>query len=195
MKKIYCLLIVIFFSSISLANESKTIVIKAKNGKVVELKDSTDLVDDGVSDSHLVNYLSYSIDEINSIYNYAIITEWGYEGHGNALLSLDSGKYTNFSGYPYFSSTGKHIVVANVDLAAGYTDNALKIYRVEAGNFILEYDAKPSEKWGPSSVKWLSPTVVEFTEDTYECYMENLKPCAKYLVTYQNKIWIKQLVK
>lgn len=185
MKKAYYLLILTFFSTMSFANEAKTIVITAKNGKVTQLKD---VLSDSVSD-----YINYSIEEINS--PYVIITEQYYEGHRNALLDLNSGKYTDFGGYPFFSSTKKHIVIANADLEAQYTDNALQIYRVEAGKFILEYDAKPTENWGPSSVKWLSPTRIEFLMENSECLFDDNKPCQKYFLTYQNQKWKKELVK
>jgi len=202
MKQKYFLLILMIFNSISIVDASepsayesmlgsqtlkriddKNLVITANNGKKVHLKDSI-----SESDS---DFISYSIMDIDFINNYLVIYEQYWEGGAYALLNLDSGKYTQFDGYPSFSSTGSYLVVFNLDIEAGYSPNVLQVFQHETGKFILNYDAKPDHSWGAISLRWLSPIKIEFLMANSDCYFDDKKVCEKYFLTYEGQSWIK----
>ncbi|MCK4493860.1 MAG: hypothetical protein KAU26_07370 [Methylococcales bacterium] len=139
-----------------------------------------------------------------TLHNYLVVSQSTVESSGEfmlyGLLNLTSKKYNQFEGLPTFSHSGSHIVTTNLDIEAAYNPNILRIYKIKSGKFILEYDAKPTEDWGPSSVKWLSPTKIEFRMVNMKCvsyvgkdyYDSN---CPRYFLVYKNQKWKKELAK
>src|SRR5690606_18317939 len=99
---------------------------------------------------------------------YVVLHIQHYEGSSYRLLDRSSGRPIDVPGYPLFSPDGTWMVAANADLDAGYTPNALRLYRNRDGALEVILDAAPRQ-WGPMEVRWESPTKLTFVRATFEC--------------------------
>ena len=84
------------------------------------------------------------------------------EGYAFTLFSEKGEKY-DLSNYPIFSPDKTRILDLNGDLAAQYTPNVIRIFRIENGKLCLEFKHSP-KSWEPTNGKWINDGFVSFQE-------------------------------
>ena len=81
-----------------------------------------------------------------------------YEGDAWLLVSRKNGARTRISGLPVVSPDKRRFVTGSYDLEADYNPNEVVVWKIgDDGSFKMEWKAEPRE-WGPTFLKWLSPT-------------------------------------
>jgi hypothetical protein len=132
--------------------------------------------------------VAYSVIEIALDGRFLVVHRQFYEGSSYSLLDRSDGRIIDLSGYPVFSPDSNWVAVAEVDLGAGYSPNALQIFKYSNGFFSLSFDAKP-DRWGPERVTWQSPTQLSYVHATVECQFENTSPCRTVTLTLGTDGW------
>lgn len=123
--------------------------------------------------------------------NMLVIFEQYWEGGAYGLLDLRSGSYVRFGGYPVFSPNEKHLVVAGLDLAAGYSANVLEIYTYNNNDFELMHK-EITVTWGPSRVQWINDKKLAYDMATLECAFFDKDVCLRKILQFDNQKWESQ---
>lgn len=111
----------------------------------------------------------YSAIAVSPDARYVILHRQFWEGQASGILDRRTGVETRLDGFPAISPDGRWVATVNADLAAGYSPNVLRIYRITPDGISLEYDAKP-DKWGALDAAWTSANTLEYMHATYDCY-------------------------
>lgn len=97
---------------------------------------------------------------------YLALLVFGEEDISWRVLDLETGKTTNFEGYPLFSPDGRHIVSAEAD---DMNSNFLDIYDVKDKVLVRVFRAiKPQDKWWPAHVCWIDDQTVGYMRTAYK---------------------------
>jgi len=128
--------------------------IKLKNGKERILLDSWN---SNFSDENV----SFTAIEVLNNNNFLLIHKQYWEGNSYIVMSLLNGITIPLEGYPAMSPNNQLMIVAELDLDAGYNPNIFQLYRVNGNEIVKLFDATP-DIWGPDKVEWVSNTMVKF---------------------------------
>jgi len=144
------------------ARRGAELAIPLLNGDTLALRDSTPDTPTGVWHS----YRAY----LPSI-GYHVVEVQYYEGSTYLLVNGTSGKKTFSNGLPVVSPDNRRIAAGNVDLEAEFSPTTLQVWRLERDSLALEWEhdflaggAATDTTWGPSEVRWLTPTEIHVTK-------------------------------
>lgn len=90
-----------------------------------------------------------------------------HEGNAFALVNANTGVIQGVDGYPVMSPNHSYFAVASASL--DYNPTVLQIWRINSGDFSLEYSVNP-EAWGPGDVVWLDEATLKVPTDGYASY-------------------------
>lgn len=156
------------------------------NGITKEFRDSA-----FDTNKEIASGASYSAIAITSDARYVTLHRQTYEGEASSILDRQTGAEIKLDGYPIFSPDERRVATIGMDLAAEFSPNVLRIYRVTSEGLTLEYDARPN-KWGPVDAMWTSPVALQYVHATSECYTEHYmvpKGCIQETLRYDGAGW------
>lgn len=127
-----------------------------------------DAVNEGQPSYWLIDYLP----KISS----AVILINSGESSRKFLVNTNSGEITKIGGSPLLSPDGEHLLVYGMEIEFNF-ENYFAVYRVTPDKLEVEFDAGSADhngfnsfsEWGPSDVRWLSPTEVVFNKTILDC--------------------------
>jgi hypothetical protein len=122
------------------------LVVRAQDGRQQQF---TDVVSgDGVMRLHV--YRGY----LASIAQHLIEVIDVPEGGTFVMVDGRAGNRWEVDGPPVPSPDGSRIVTASLDLVAGHRPNRIRIYRLEPGRLVIEWETSPRD-WGGTAPLWL----------------------------------------
>lgn len=138
---------------------------------------------------------SYSAIAVSPDQRYVTLHRQFSEGHASSLLDRRTGAEITLDGYPVFSPDGKWLATAGVDLAAEYSPNVLRIYRMTPAGPELVHDTRTGSPgpWGPVDTQWTSPASLQFFRGTVDCYeMKGTVPtgCSQHVLRLEGSRWV-----
>lgn len=94
-----------------------------------------------------------------------VIEQDYYEGWNFLLVHPSTGRTTTVWKPPVVSPTGRHLLVASMDLSAGYVPTLVQVWSVGPDSLtkdceLTTADYEEGEGWGASDPQWLNDTVV-----------------------------------
>lgn len=84
-----------------------------------------------------------------------------YEGSEVMLVHDETGRETRMPGSPVPSPDGARVAVGSFGGVAGYSPNALQVWRVTAAGLEPEWEVTPGD-WGAGGLRWEGPTALRF---------------------------------
>jgi hypothetical protein len=81
------------------------------------------------------------------------------EGGEFLLVEAGTGRTTRIDAPPVPSPDGRRFVTASLDLVAGHTPNRIRVYRMEEGGPVVEWEIEPRE-WGAQRPTWLDDRTI-----------------------------------
>jgi hypothetical protein len=98
------------------------------------------------------------------VLGYHVVEQDYYEGWNYLLVHPSTGHTTRVWKPPVVSPTGRHLLVASMDLSAGYVPTLVQIWSVERDSLTKDWelttaDYEEGEGWGASDPQWLSDSV------------------------------------
>ena len=147
---------------------SKGVRIYLNNSKVIFLKNE-EAKDDSEASGISFDECNY-IPEIDSV----LISFGLYEGSGNTLYNLTTGKDIEIWGHPIFSPDNKRFLCMSYDLEAGYVPNGLQIFKVSKNpkkEFEFDFqpdDSKMTTEYGPIDGKWIGNNSIQIIVENFE---------------------------
>ncbi|MEW6621105.1 MAG: hypothetical protein AB1422_17530 [bacterium] len=160
--------------------QSDRLLLKLDNGGQLTLED----IDKEGNETEL-----YTFRELLENLNIYVIQIHYYEGGEYMLINKNSGEKIKIVGKIKVSPDKQRLVSYNVDLEAHYCPNGFQIIRLLNDHFVEEYQLIIDE-WGPSNVKWISNTKLEFEKIGWQD--AGLKIIGKVRYIYRNNKWIGQ---
>ena len=99
------------------------------------------------------------------VLGYHVIEQDYYEGWNYLLVHPSTGHTTTVWKPPIVSPSGRRLLVASMDLDAGYVPTLVQIWTVRSDSLTRDWelttaDYEAGEGWGASDPQWLSDTVV-----------------------------------
>jgi hypothetical protein len=157
----------------------ETLTIHASN-KPVRLPDQ---VSDQDSDVHY-SYLAF----LPEVQLHVVHVQY-WEGNTYLAVHHGTGRTQNLVGFPLPSPDRSRLLAVSAAGESRYYPNAVEVFRVAGGKFILELNYHPApERWSPGDVQWESPTSA-FIAGTCTPDLQAQRPCPAKL-TFQNKRWV-----
>ena len=144
--------------------EAGVLLITLEDGRTREIRDAA-----AEQMERLHDAASYAAIAASSDGRYVVLHRQFYEGEASSLLDRRTGEEIKLPGYPLFSPDGQWMAAVGVDLAAEFSPNVLRIYRMTPAGPVLERDFTPL-RWGPVDAVWTSPTTLHYLHGTYECH-------------------------
>ena len=138
----------------AVSRSGRDLLVELADGGVARLRDC-------YSDGDL--YISYRYAGFLQALATHLIDVGYYEGHAILLLGdRHWGAYRTY-GLPVLSPDSAHFATSAIDVESTEDPNSLEVWRVAADTLVREFDIEPDgQEWGPSSPRWVSPTVLEF---------------------------------
>ncbi len=104
--------------------------------------------------------------------DWLVVSSGYYEGGGQALISLTSGKMFEFDGMyePILSPDSKHVLIYSQDMDAGYSSNYISILQIDSNEIkqVIEFNGDGNEGskdyWGPDNPRWLDNETLSYDE-------------------------------
>jgi hypothetical protein len=127
-----------------------TILIIAKNGKEVIFANDTTEGESMVTYKYLKTIKLGDFVEIEATY---------WEWSRIFLVSLNTGKQSEFWDYPNFSPNKEYIISSFGGLESGEMPNGFQLYKIENNDLKLVFE-KEIENWIPSKIKWKSDSTI-----------------------------------
>lgn len=93
---------------------------------------------------------------------YIIERTYGGEGTDYLYINSSTGEQVELSARPLISPDGKRLLVAEMDIVAGFDWNGIAVYRIGEGKIISEYEMDIREDWGPCDAAWSDSTTIRF---------------------------------
>ena len=84
-----------------------------------------------------------------------------YEGSEVMLVHDETGRETRLPGSPVPSPDGARVAVGSFGGVAGYSPNALQVWRVTADGLEREWEVTPRD-WGADNLSWQGPATLRF---------------------------------
>jgi len=167
------------------------LVITLLNGGTKEFRDRAFNPNESI-----VNVVGYSAISVTSDSRYVTLYRQFWEGGASSIMDRQTGVEFELDGFPTFSPDGQWVATVDADLAATFSPNVLRIYRVLPSGLSLVYDAKPDgwgpEAWGAVDALWTSPTSLQYMHATFECFENRHKSfytCERKTLRYDGTQW------
>ncbi|MFW6205714.1 MAG: hypothetical protein ACOC5I_00610 [Gemmatimonadota bacterium] len=128
-----------------------TLIVSLADGGEVRLVDR----DAGGPGNVLYTYRGH-LDRIG----YHVVDVHYYEGGDHVLINERTGVRTTVPAPPVVSPDGQRLVVASAGGMAGYSPNALQVWRVPSDSLELEWELEPD--WGAEEARWQDAVTVRF---------------------------------
>jgi len=106
------------------------------------------------------------------VIGYHVIEQDYYEGWNYLLVHPSTGRTTTVWKPPVVSPTGRHLLVASMDLSAGYVPTLVQVWSVGPDSLTKDWelttaDYEAGEGWGASDPQWLSDTIARVTRHPF----------------------------
>ena len=158
------------FAALLGSNPKEIALIKASEGKARREMHRLWLTTDDGKQLELVDKPVYGEENMHFVFcgamadqPFYIVRQIGWEWEHYLLINRCDGRQQILDAVPVFSPDSKRFVTANLDLAAGYNENRMQIFRYEDGMGVLEWSEEPTE-WGPDKPVWESDTRIKFNK-------------------------------
>lgn len=144
--------------------DSSTLCILTTRGDTLVFTDSR-------SDSCFFSdsFLAYKLLSHLQERNFWVIEICGYEWRNWILVNGASGSIDSVISAPRLSPDGARFVCAMDDIASGFMENGIQVWRFDAGGPVLEFE-DISVPWGASNPEWENDRGIVFDKLIYGLY-------------------------
>jgi hypothetical protein len=157
-------------------NKYPKIFSREKTKLVIHLPQGQSSIFENPIDDEESRQPSYWLDDYLPKISGAIIHINVGESSRKILVNTITGQVTKIGGTPMLSPDGSRLLVYAMEIEFNF-ENYLAVYRVNSNKLEVEFDAGSAKfdgfsfftEWGPSDVRWLSPTEVGFNKTSLDC--------------------------
>jgi len=119
---------------------------------------------------------------------YVVERRYYLEGRQMYLVDGRTGGLLEIDELPVSSPAGSRFITASLDLVAGHLPNRIRIYRVQPGGPVLEWEIEPRD-WGGQHPQWVDERTVRIERGTVDWSTHRLVT-TPVLLRLQGGTWI-----